>query len=365
MGSGGWVLHVDLDQFLVAVELQRRPELVGLPVVVGGRGDPTERGVASTASYEARAHGVRSGTPLRTAAKRLPPTAVFLPVDKPAYDAASAQVMTVLRSFPVDVEVLGWDEAFVGPRAQSPVPDPGDLAEAIRERVRAETGLTCSVGIGDNKLQAKLATGFGKPDGVGRLHSADWETVMGPRPVDALWGIGSRTRTRLEALGVRTVADLAATPAALLADEFGPRTGPWLRRLGRGVDSSTVDPTPWVPRGHGRELTLQHDTDDWGEVAEHARGLAHQVALDIRREGRAAVRVGVKIRYVPFTTRQRSLTLPEPSGDAEVLADAAQALLQRFDRSRSVRLVGVRAEMTEPTGPITGAAQGRTWEAEP
>ena len=363
----GWVLHVDLDQFLVAVELQRRPELVGLPVVVGGRGDPTERGVAATASYEARAYGVSSGTPLRTALKRLPETAVFLPVDKPAYDEASARVMAVLRSFPVDVEVLGWDEAFVGPRPPADAPsrigsealDPGELAEGIRTAVRSETGLTCSVGIGDNKLQAKLATGFGKPDGVGRLHSDEWDTVMGPQPVDALWGIGGRTRARLEALGVRTVAELAATPAADLAEAFGPRIGPWLRRLGRGADTSRVDPTPWVPRAHGRELTLQHDTSDWGEVAEHARALAAQVAGDIAREGRPAARVAVKIRYVPFTTRQRSLTLPEPSGDVEVIASAAVALLERFDQERAVRLIGVRAEMTPPTElpEQTGPAQ--------
>jgi DNA polymerase IV len=343
----GWVLHVDLDQFLVAVELQRHPELVGRPVVVGGRGDPTERGVASTASYEARAYGVSSGTPLRTAAKRLPEDAVFLPVDKSAYDAMSARVMAALRSFPVDVEVLGWDEAFVGPRPGTEESDPAELAEAIRARVHEQTGLTCSVGIGDNKLQAKLATGFGKPDGVGRLHSADWDVVMGPRPVDALWGIGSRTRARLETLGVRTVAELASTTAASLAAEFGPRTGPWLRRLGRGADSSPVDPTPWVPRGHGRELTLQRDTDDWDEVAARARSLAHQVADDIAREGRPAARVGVKIRYVPFTTRQRSLTLPEPTGDPLALAEAAVSLLERFDRSRTVRLIGVRAEMVE------------------
>ena len=255
----GPVLHVDLDQFLVAVELRRRPELRGLPVVVGGRGDPTERGVASTASYEARAFGVHSGTPLRTAARRLPADAVFLPVDKPAYDAASAEVMAVLRSFPVDVEVLGWDEAFVGPH--DPSVDPRALAEEIRTAVVDRTGLTCSVGIGDNKLQAKLATSFGKPDGIGRLTSEEWVEVMGPRPVDALWGIGGRTRRRLEELGVRTVDELAATPAAVLADAFGPRIGPWLRRLGRGADSSPVDPTPWVPKAHGREETVQHDLE--------------------------------------------------------------------------------------------------------
>src|SRR5690349_6743775 len=163
--------------------------------------------------------------------------------------------MAVLRSFPVDGEVLGWDEAFVGPH--DPSVDPVVLAEEIRAAVVERTGLTCSVGIGDNKLQAKLATSFGKPDGVGRLSSAEWDTVMGPRPVDSLWGVGGRTRTRLEAMGVRTVDDLAATPAADLAEAFGPRIGPWLRRLGRGVDSSPVDPTPYVPKAHGREETVQ------------------------------------------------------------------------------------------------------------
>jgi DNA polymerase-4 len=204
------------------------------------------------------------------------------------------------------------------------------------------------VGIGDNKLQAKLATSFGKPDGVGRLSSAEWVAVMGPRPVDALWGVGSRTRRRLEALGVRTVDDLAATPAADLAAEFGPRTGPWLRRLGRGADSSPVDPTPWVPRAHGREETVQHDLDDWDEVAALVRRLAAQVADDIAAEGRPAVRVAVKIRYVPFETKQRTRKLAAPESDAAALGEAGVALLDGFDHDRRVRLVGFRAEMAEP-----------------
>src|SRR4051812_40045040 len=140
-----WVLHVDLDEFIAAVEVLRRPELAGRPIVVGGRGDPTERGVVATASYAAREHGVGSGMPLRTAARKLPDDAVFLPVDKPAYDEASAEVMAVLRSFPVTVEVLGWDEAFLGVEAD----DPQELAEAVQREVLAATGLHCSVGIGD------------------------------------------------------------------------------------------------------------------------------------------------------------------------------------------------------------------------
>ncbi|QIK66182.1 DNA polymerase IV [Nocardioides sp. HDW12B] len=339
-----WVLHVDLDQFIAAVEVLRRPELAGRPVVVGGRGDPTERGVVATASYEAREHGVGSGTPLRVAARRLPPDAVFLPVDKPAYDAASAEVMTVLRSFDLPVEVLGWDEAFLG----AVTDDPGTLAREVQARVLERTRLHCSVGVGDNKLQAKIATSFGKPRGVGWLTSDAWEAVMGERPTTALWGIGTKTARRLADLGIDTVAQLGAADTQRLADALGPTTGPWLRRTGRGVASSTVDPTPWVPRAHGRETTFQVDLTDWSAVSREARGLAATVAEDLRREGRPAVRVGVKVRYVPFETRQRSLTLPTPTAEADDIAAAAEVLLERFDHARAVRLLGVRAEMGPP-----------------
>jgi len=338
-----WVLHVDLDEFIAAVEVLRRPELAGLPVVVGGRGDPSERGVVATASYAAREHGVGSGMPLRTAARKIP-DAVFLPVDKPAYEAASAEVMAVLRSFGEPVEVLGWDEAFVGTDRDDPV----ELADAIRAAVLDETRLHCSIGIGDNKLQAKIATSFGKPRGVGRLSSESWSEVMGERPTTALWGIGGKTATKLAALGIRTVRELAEADTRQLAETLGPTMGPWYRRLGRGVDSSPVDPTPWVPRAHGREETFQSDLTDWTEVAAAARRLAAQVTEDIRAEGRPAVRVGVKVRYTPFETRQRSLTLTAPTSDGAVIADAAVELVGRLDHSRKVRLLGVRAEMTPP-----------------
>ncbi|MDX6327484.1 MAG: polymerase [Nocardioidaceae bacterium] len=339
-----WVLHVDLDEFIAAVEVRRRPELAGLPIVVGGRGDPTERGVVATASYPARAFGVGSGMPLRTAARKLPDEAVFLPVDKPAYDDASAEVMTVLRSFPVRVEVLGWDEAFLG----ADVDDPQALARAVQEAVLDATGLHCSVGIGDNKLQAKIATSFGKPQGIGRLTSEEWYAVMGDQPTTALWGIGSRTARRLAELGITTVRELAEADTQVLADRLGPTMGPWYRRLGRGVDSSPVDPTPWVPRAHGRETTFQTDLEDWVQVTDEARRLAAQVTDDVAREGRPAVRVGVKVRYVPFETRQRSLTLPAPTTDGQVIADAAAELVSRLDHARRVRLLGVRAEMAPP-----------------
>ena len=184
-----WILHVDLDQFLAAVEVLRRPELRGRPVVVGGAGDPTQRRVVvSTASYEARAFGVHSGMPLRAAARRCP-EAVFLPLDLPLYEAASQRVMATLRGFPAVVEVIGWDEAFLA----ADTPDPERLAGEIQRAVREESGLDCSVGIGHNKLQAKTATGFAKPAGIYRLSEDNWMAVMGERPTSALWGIGGRT----------------------------------------------------------------------------------------------------------------------------------------------------------------------------
>lgn len=338
-----WVLHVDLDQFIAAVEVLRRPELAGRPVVVGGLGDPTQRGVVATASYEAREFGVGSGMPLRTAARKCP-GAVFLPVDKPAYDAASAQVMGVLGSFEVPVEVLGWDEAFMGVRTD----DPEQYARDVRRAILEQTSLHSSVGIGDNKLRAKTATSYGKPRGSFRLTEENWFALLGGLPTDALWGIGPKTARRLAELDIDTVDQLANADTAMLAAVIGPTMGPWYRRLGRGADSSPVDPTPYVPRAHGRETTFQENLTDWQQVAVEARRLAVQVTEDIHAEGRPAVRVGMKVRYAPFETRHRSLTLAAPTSEADDIAAAALTLLERFDHGRAVRLLGVRAELAMP-----------------
>lgn len=379
----GRVLHVDLDQFIAAVEVLRRPELAGKPVVVGGRGDPTERGVVATASYEARRFGVGSGMPLRLAERKLRKSdepAVFLPADSAAYDAASAEVMAVLRGLewggvPVLVEVLGWDEAFVGPG-----PGHGELgssvefAERVRSAVLEATRLTSAVGIGDNKLQAKLATGFAKQRvegalareagaGIGEdagpggqlrgrgtyvISDDTWYAEMGARPTSALWGIGKKTADKLAALGIATVEDLARADPAVLAGSLGPTTGPWLRRLGRGVASADVDATPYVARGHGREETFQVDLTDWADVERETARIARRVVEDIRAEGRPAVRVELKVRYRPFFTLTRSHKLPQPTSDPDVLAAEAVALLDRVEKDRPVRLLGVRLEMTPP-----------------
>ena len=340
-----WVLHVDLDQFIAAVEVLRRPELAGKPVVVGGRGDPTERGVVSTASYEARAFGVRSGIPLRTAAKRCP-DAVFLAVDAPAYEEASAVVMETLRSFDAVVEVLGWDEAFVGVETD----DPELVARTIQADVLESTRLHCSVGIGDTKVRAKIATEFGKPRGMFRLTRENWFAVMGEKPVKELWGIGNRISERLNGLGVVTVRQLAETPDDPLIAEFGPNTGPHIGRLGRGQGSATVDDTPWVARAHGRETTYQHDLTTADEMTAALRALADQVVDDIRAEGRACFRVHLKVRFVPFFTFNRSRKLAEPTDDPAVIAETAGDLLLALGDDRPVRLLGVRAEMVPPDG---------------
>jgi DNA polymerase IV len=228
--------------------------------------------------------------------------------------------------------------------------DPVVFAAHIRARVLEETALHCSVGIGDNKLRAKIATDLGKPRGSYVLTAENWFEVMGDRPTEALWGIGRKTSKKLAALGIDTVAQLATSDARMLADTLGPTMGPWYHRLGRGVDTSPVDATPWVPRAHGREETYQHDLEDWADVETELRTLTGRVLEDILREGRPAARVGIKVRYRPFITVSRSLTLSEPTTEVSVLADAAVSLLDRVERDRPVRLLGVRLEMTEPPG---------------
>jgi DNA polymerase-4 len=334
-----WVLHVDLDQFIAAVEVLRHPELRGRPVVVGGDGDPSKRGVVSTASYEAREYGVHSGQPLRTAARRCP-DAVFLPVDREEYEAASATVMETLRGLGAVTEVMGWDEAFVAVETA----DPEGFAREIAARIRAATNLDATVGIGQNKLQAKLATGFGKPAGVFRLTHDTWFDVLGGRPTDALWGIGAKTAHRLAALGIETVSDLARADPDALAAELGPATGPWLVRLARGEDHSPVSSAPYVPRSRGREVTFQVNLDDWEQVRAEVARLAGRVAADVVAEERPAVRIVVKVRYAPFFTSSHSRVLPGPTADAGAIREAALAALDRFTDRRPVRLLGVRAE---------------------
>jgi nucleotidyltransferase/DNA polymerase involved in DNA repair len=289
--------------------------------------------VVSTASYEARAYGVGSGMPLRTAARRLP-NAVFLPVDADTYLEVSARVMEVLRGFGV-LEVMGWDEAFLGVDSA----DPLALAREIQSAVRSATSLDCTVGIGQNKLQAKLATGFGKPAGVFRLTHDTWFEVLGDLPTSALWGIGAKTAKKLAALGISTVNQLAAADPQHLAGQFGPATGPWLIQLARGEGNSVVTDVPYVARSRSRETTYQVDLTDWGRVREEVAALARELAGE-----RPVARVVVKVRYAPFFTHTHGHGLKPSSTDAGAIEAAALTALDLFTDRKPVRLLGVRVE---------------------
>jgi DNA polymerase-4 len=345
------VLHVDLDQFIAAVEVLRRPELAGRPVIVGGRGDPTERAVVSTASYEAREFGARSGMPLRLAARKVP-DAVILPVDHDAYNEASEHVMATLRGLGVVVEVLGWDEAFLGAPAADPgmFADPVAFAARVRAAVLDATELHCSVGVGDNKVRAKIATDFGKPRGTFVLTAANWFEVMGDRDTIALWGVGSKVSKRLLGHGIRSVRELAAADEDVLVAEFGPRMGRWYHDLGRGEGPTEVDDSPWIARGHSRESTYQRNLTTPAEVAAAVAVLAEQAFADTDAEGRAVMRVTLKVRYAPFYTFTRARKLPAPTRDGAEVVAAALALAAGLDPEREVRLLGVRAEMVMPDG---------------
>lgn len=339
-----WVMHLDLDQFIAAVEILRNPQLRGLPVIVGGDGDPTRpRQVVATSTYEAREHGVHSGMPLRTALHRCP-DAVFLPSDPPAYEAASERVMAVLRTFPITVEVWGWDEAFIGTTTDHPE----KLAAQLQQAVLDATHLSCSVGIGDNKHQAKLASAFAKPAGIHRLTTDTWATTMNDRPTDALWGIGAKISKKLADLGLHTVAQLAAADPATLAARFGPTNGPWYRYLALGKGETSVTAAPWVPRGRSHEITFTHDLTDRDDMLRHITDLAQRLAREAQTEGRTVTKVTVKKRVTPFLTSTRQTKLTEATTDPATIAQAAVTVFDRFEGDRPVRLLGVAVEYTMP-----------------
>jgi DNA polymerase-4 len=333
-----WLLHVDMDSFLAAVEVRRRPELRGRPVVVGGDGDPTRpRQVVATASYEARAYGVHSGMPMQRALRKCP-DAVFLPSDHPAYDAASTEVMEVLRSFGHPVEVWGWDEAFIGAGHD----EPEELARAVRATVHDRTDLTCAVGIGDTKERAKMATRFAKtaPDHIYRLDSSNWIPMMGHRDVAELWGIGKRTTARLAAQNLRTVTELALADRDDLAAWFGPTIGPRLRVLARGGSSRAITTEPWLARSKSRQVTFASDLTDLDEIGQKVAAMARELCEELEADGRQVTHVGVTVRTRSFFTQVKTSKLPEVTIDPRIVEAGARTALARFDINRPVRLLG-------------------------
>ncbi len=343
------ILHIDMDAFFAAVELQRHPELQGEPVVVGGRGIPSERGVVSTASYEARRFGVHSGMPLRTAF-RLCPLCHFLPVDGPTYLKISEHIKALLRAYSPTVEEGGIDEAFLD---LSEVADPVGIARIIKERIREETGLTASVGIGPNKLLAKMASDLEKPDGLVTLTEEDIKRRIWPLPVRRLWGVGPRTEAHLKSMGVKTIGELAGIPPAVLVEEFKASRGHYLHRAAHGIDDTPLT-AQRVPKSLGHQATFQHDTGDPEAIEAELNALTEGLVMRLHNMRSLARSVSVRLRYADFESHTHALHLPEPTDDFAVLFEAARKDLHRFDRERArkVRLVGVRFGDLHPAGKL-------------
>jgi DNA polymerase IV len=333
------ILHLDMDAFFAAVEEKRRPELRGKPVVIGGSGDPTQRGVVSTASYEARKYGIHSAMPLRTA-YRLCPYAVFLPVDYQEYARVSEIIKTILRTFSAVMEDVGIDEAFLDISDSEKASE--QIAHEIKEKVWDEIGLTCSIGIAPNKLLAKIASDMQKPDGLTILTETDIESRVWPLSVRKLWGVGPKTEAYLKGMSVQIIGDLATAPLEALTKHFGKCFGNYLYEASRGIDNSLLV-THWEPKSASRETTFQSDTDDWQTIARVLAELVREVVHDLRDRNYQGRSITVKIRFSDFRTQTRAITLDEPTDDLETIRKAAFTCLGRFDLRNKVRLVGMRA----------------------
>ncbi|HSY15512.1 MAG TPA: DNA polymerase IV [Jatrophihabitantaceae bacterium] len=340
------ILHVDMDAFFASVEIRRRPELARRPVVVGG----SVRGVVAAASYEARRYGVRSAMSM-SQALRLCPHAVVLPPDRAAYSAASGEVMAILRSITPTVEPLSLDEAFLDVSgARRLLGRPAVIAAAIRAKVSAQLGLTCSVGVAPTKFVAKLASAHCKPDGMLVVPVADVLRFLHPLPVTVLWGVGERTAEPLRRIGVRTVGDLAEIPLDMLRRSVGPSVADHLASLAAGRDPRSVTPRE-AEKSVSSDRTHDLDLTEQGEVERELLRHAGDVAGRLRSRGFVARTVGIKIRFADFRTVTRVRTLPGWTDSTTTLHEAACDLYRglALDRPR-IRLVGVKAENLRAAG---------------
>ncbi|WP_024288723.1 DNA polymerase IV [Cellulomonas sp. KRMCY2] len=338
--DGCSILHVDMDAFFASVELARRPHLQGRPVIVGGQA----RSVVLAATYEARAFGVHSAMPMARA-QRMCPHAIVIPPDHGAYRAASQAVMALLGEVTALIEPVSIDEAFLDVSgARRRLGPPSVIAALIRERVRREIGLPCSVGIAGSKFVAKLASGFAKPDGVLLIPRVATVEFLHALPVGSLWGVGERTREALARWGMTTVAQLAEADVAVVQRAVGRVAGAHLHDLAWGRDPRPVTPER-QEKSIGAETTFDVDTADLTEVGRQLLALADRCGGQLRGKGLVARTVSVKIRTADFQTLTRSRTLGVPTDTAREIYLAARELLGATDLGgRAVRLIGVRAE---------------------
>ncbi|WP_373462840.1 DNA polymerase IV [Arthrobacter pascens] len=336
-------MHVDMDAFFVSVELRTRPELRGKPVIVGY---PADRSVVLSASYEARAFGVKSAMPMVVAARMCPKAVIIEPRHKLYYEV-SAQLMAIFESITELVEPLSVDEAFldVGGAIRR-LGTPREIGELIRRRVASELGITASVGIAASKFVAKIASTRCKPDGLLLIGPEETVLYLHSLPVGALWGVGAKTADVLARMGIRTVADVAATPLASLKKVLGA-TGEHVYRLSWGIDPRPVTPIR-LEKSIGAEETFAVDTADDAILHRELLRLSHRTAERLRSSGMVARTVALKLRYADFSTITRSRTVHTPVDSAQLIYAVAVQLLESLGaRTMTVRLVGIRAEQLE------------------
>ncbi|WP_433609220.1 DNA polymerase IV [Dactylosporangium sp. CA-139114] len=338
--TGCTVLHVDMDAFYASVEIRRRPELRGKPVVVGGAGP---RGVVSAASYEARKYGVHSAMP-GARAQRLCPHAVFLPPDFAAYTEASRAVMAIFRDVTPLVEPLSLDEAFLDVAgALKLLGRPAEIAALIRRRVAQEQRLTCSVGVAGTKFLAKLGSTRAKPDGMVVVPRSRELEYLHPLPVEALWGVGERTAEHLQRLGLKTIGDLSSAPVGLLRSAVGEAAARHLHELSWARDPRRVIPEH-VEKSIGAETTFDVDVSDLSTIRRAMLALSGKVAERLRHAGQAGRTISVKIRLADFQTLSRSRTVDVPTDVAREIFELGWALFQAARPGERIRLIGVRVE---------------------
>lgn len=334
------ILHVDMDAFFASVELRRRPELRGRPMMVAG---DSGRGVVLSATYEARGSGVRSAMPTGRA-KALCPGIIVIEPDQAAYREASRSVMSIFGDVTPLVEPLSVDEAFLDiSGARRLAGRPGRIGSDLRARLEGELGLTATVGGAATKFVAKLASGLAKPDGLLLVPPQDVVALLHPLPVRALWGVGPKTALVLESLGLSTVGEIAAVDRNALVRHLGRATGSKLHDLANGLDDRSVE-TGTTDKSIGAETTFASDTADPLFLRRELLGLAERTARRAREAGVAGRTVSLKMRYEDFSTVNRSVTLSTPTDLSGIIHATAVSLMDKLGRAQRVRLVGIRLE---------------------